>query len=399
MTAPKPGAVLSRDIAIIGGGPVGLTTAIGLRQAGFSVLLIERGDPQHDWQSSRYDGRVYAIAPRSAKLLDDLGVWPGIAAARISPYAEMRVWDRHPERALRFAAADAGAAELGWIVEHSLIAARLWTALAGSDCLFPVTVDSLQLADPEQAKTTLTLSDGRVVQAGLVIAADGADSRIRELAGIDVVSWRYDQCAIVCHVSTAEPHRMTAYQRFLGTGPLAFLPLVDGRCSIVWSTDAAQASELTMLSDQAFLQRLNEASQGVLGDVLAATPRVAVPLRLLHATEYVRDGLALVGDAAHAIHPLAGQGLNLGLSDARCLIDTLTEARDARRDWRSQRTLLRYARARKAENLEMLAVTDSLSRAFGLRLRGLTTLLGLGMEAVDKLGPVKGLLMRQAASA
>jgi ubiquinone biosynthesis UbiH/UbiF/VisC/COQ6 family hydroxylase len=212
------------------------------------------------------------------------------------------------------------------------------------------------------------------------------------------VGWHYAQRAIVCHVDTQRAHRGIAWQRFLASGPLAFLPLADGRCSIVWSAEEALAGELLALDDAAFAARLGEAAEHALGEVLRTTPRLSFSLRLLHAQDYARPGLVLVGDAAHTVHPLAGQGVNLGFADVQQLTSTLVEARDAGRDWSASRRLHSYARARKAANLEMLAVTDGLYRAFRLRLPGLKAALGLGLEAVDKLGPLKSWLARQATA-
>jgi 2-polyprenylphenol 6-hydroxylase len=305
------------------------------------------------------------------------------------------VWEREPARALRFDAADSGGAELGWIVEHSLLVDALWASLDGVSRYEKTQVEQLQTGDDG---ALLRLHDGRSLRARLVVAADGADSQLRGLAGIDTVGWNYSQHAIVCHVHTERPHRATAWQRFLASGPLAFLPLADGRCSIVWSAEQALAQELLALDDAAFLSRLGEASEHALGAIYAGTRRLSFPLRLLHAQDYARPGLALVGDAAHTVHPLAGQGVNLGLADAEQLAETLVEARDAGRDWWSLRNLQRYTRARKAANLEMLALTDGLYRAFRLHLPGVKAALGLGMEAVDRLGPLKAWLSRQATS-
>jgi ubiquinone biosynthesis UbiH/UbiF/VisC/COQ6 family hydroxylase len=257
-------------------------------------------------------------------------------------------------------------------------------------------IESARFAESAAA---LQLADGRELRARLVVAADGADSQLRGLAGIDTLGWAYAQRAIVCHVHTQLPHRATAWQRFLASGPLAFLPLADGRCSIVWSAEEPLALELLALDDAAFLERLGAASEHVLGELLQTTSRVSFPLRLLHAQDYARPGLVLVGDAAHVVHPLAGQGVNLGFADVQQLASTLAAARGAGRDWSGLRVLQSYARARKAANLEMLALTEGLYRAFRLRLPGLKAALGLGMEAVDRLGPLKSWLTRQAANA
>jgi 2-octaprenylphenol hydroxylase len=383
------------DILVVGGGPVGAAAALALKQQGFDVALVERGSAPPPYDPAGYDLRVYALAPHSARLLETLGAWPSIRARRISPYSAMQVWERGPEHALRFDCAETGRAELGWIVEHSLVVDALWARLDGITCFERANIAS---ATSGTGGTTLRLADGRELGARLVVAADGADSQLRSLAGIGTTGWGYAQRAIVCNVRTQQPHRATAWQRFTAAGPLAFLPLADGRCSIVWSAEEALAQELLALDDAAFTQRLAEAAEHALGEVLETTPRISFPLRLLHAQDYARDGLVLVGDAAHAVHPLAGQGVNLGFADVGQLAATIAQAREAGRDWSGLRNLQRYARARKAGNLEMLALTDGLYRAFRLRLPGVKAVLGLGMEAVNRLEPLKAWLARQAAA-
>lgn len=390
--------LIDHDVAVVGGGPVGAACAVALRQAGFSVALVERGAPplplHDDPDTGAYDLRVYAITPASMQLLQQLGVWPRIAMRRVSAYAAMQVWVQRSDAALHFAAADVGRAELGWITEHRLLMAALWQALDGVSVLAPAQIEKITLA-PDQPPR-LQLQDGRQLTARLLVAADGADSELRRAAGIATVGWRYAQRAVVCHVRTERPHQSTARQRFLPSGPLALLPLSDGRCSIVWSADEALATALLALDDDAFRARLSAASGGVLGEILEVTPRLALPLQLLHAQDYARAGVVLVGDAAHAVHPLAGQGVNLGFADVAALVDTLHQANVARRDWASLRTLQRYGRGRKSANLDMLAVTDGLYRLFSAPLPGLRTLLAVGMDGVDQLAPLKRWLALQA---
>ncbi|WP_022975861.1 FAD-dependent monooxygenase [Nevskia ramosa] len=386
------------DVAVVGGGPVGVVAALALRDAGFKVVLVERGAAPKPFDVSRYDVRVYAIAPASGRLLDQLGIWPEIAATRISPYARMQVWQRAAERGLSFDAAESGNGALGWIVEQGLILSAAWNQLGALPRHVGVEALALQLPidDDRQGRASLQLSDGTELQARLIVAADGADSPLRERAGIAVTSWRYAQQAIVAQVLMSSAQAATAYQRFLPTGPLAFLPQADGRHSIVWSADSEAAAALLALDDASFARALSEASQYALGEVIEAGPRLAFPLRLLHAEDYHRPGLVLVGDAAHAIHPLAGQGANLGFADVAQLASSLSAARAAGRDWASSRTLASYTRARKAANLEMLALTDALYRGFGNSLPGLRQLLGIGLEAINKVAPVKALLATQA---
>jgi ubiquinone biosynthesis UbiH/UbiF/VisC/COQ6 family hydroxylase len=385
----------THDIVVVGGGPVGAATALALRAAGFDVALAERGPPPA-YDPNDYDLRVYAISPQSAALLDRVGVWESIAAKRASAYSAMHVWEDGVARGLSFDAADAGLPQLGWIVEHGLIVAELWSRFGNMPVYRGVDIVSAEFGE---SASRLHLADGRTLASRLVIAADGADSKLRGLAGIDTVGWKYEQRAIVCHVRTEKPHRATAWQRFLRTGPLAFLPLADGRSSIVWSAEEPLASELLALDDVMFRARLAESSEYALGDVLETTRRVVFPLRLQHANDYVRPGIALIGDAAHTVHPLAGQGVNLGFGDVRALATILGEARDAGREWSASRTLARYQRARKADNVEMLAMTDALYRAHRVGVPGLRAVLGLGLDAVDRVGVVKGWLARRAVGA
>jgi ubiquinone biosynthesis UbiH/UbiF/VisC/COQ6 family hydroxylase len=384
----------AHDILVVGGGPVGAAVALALRSAGFDVALAEREAAPPRFDPRSYDLRVYAMAPRSAEFLERLGVWQPILAARACAYVTMRVWENGVERGLTFDTSDVRAPQLGWIVEHNLIVERLWARFGAMPVYRNTQIESAEFGT---AGSALRLADGRSLRARLIVAADGAASQLRALARIDTVGWSYGQRAIVCHVRTERPHRDTAWQRFTESGTIAYLPLADGRSSIVWSAEEAQATELLALDDREFCARLAAASEYALGEVAETTRRIALPLRLQHAREYSHPGVVLIGDAAHAIHPLAGQGVNLGLADADTLAATLGEARDAGRDWAGTRVLARYMRARKAANLEMLAVTDVLNRAFRSRVPGVREVLGLGLEAVGRLEPLRGWLARRAA--
>ncbi|HEY0916168.1 MAG TPA: FAD-dependent monooxygenase, partial [Solimonas sp.] len=335
---------------------------------------------------------VYALSPASIRWLQALGVWQQVEGWREGPYQAMKVWSEEPSRALGFDAADLRLPALGSIVENQLLQWALWRQLDPARLYTGAAVEELAL---DEQGAQLRLADGRRLECRLLVAADGVDSRLRGMAGIDTIGWSYEQRAIVAHVQTAKPHGQVALQRFLKTGPLAFLPLGDGRSSIVWSS--TEAERLLGLDDAAFLAELAGAIQYERGAITGTTARASFPLRLNHARDYVRDSFALAGDAAHSVHPLAGQGVNLGFSDAAALVSVLTETRDAGRDYGSLRCLKRYERARKAANLDMLAVTDGLSRAFDLDLPGWAPLRDLGMQAVQRLQPLKTLLARQAA--
>lgn len=388
----------SCEIAVVGGGIVGTATACALAQAGFDVQLIERGSAPASFDPAQVDPRVYAISAGSADFLDALGVWEAVRRTRAEPIQRMQVWDRDATQPLRFDAADAGAPSLGWIVEHRLLARTLWSALPPARVHTGLDVRDVRFDDETGAE--LRLSDGRTLHARLAIGAEGADSALRDAAGIDTAGWSYASTAVVCHIRSEHPHRGAALQRFLPSGPVALLPLSDGRRSLVWSTTDADARELLALSDTDFAAHLQAAVQDAAGVLSAPTRRLSFPLRLLHARQYVAPRCALVGDSAHVIHPLAGQGLNLGLADAQCLVAEVTTARRAKRDWSAMRTLQRYERARQAENLDMLALTDALGRVFALDLPGWRALLSFGLRTVDRMDVVKtGLASRAARSA
>ena len=380
------------EVVVVGGGVVGAATALALLREGFDVALIEKGSAPAPWKPEHYDARVYALSPGTARFLETCGVWSRITAQRASPYNRMQVWEGTPLQSLTFDAAELAVPQLGHIVEDSLLRATLWSAL-GNAAMTGVQVKHLAL---ESGRARLQLSNGEMLGAELVVAAEGADSPLREWAGIDVGGWAYPQRSIVCNVTTGKPHRGVAYQRFMPGGPLAFLPLADGRSSIVWSTDTAEAEELMALADAEFRVRLTEAFQRHLGEITAADKRFAFPLRLQHAQSYVAAGIALVGDAAHVIHPMAGQGLNLGLADVEALVTVLVDARKQKKSLGSLRVLQRYERQRKAENVEALALVDGLHRLFRLRAPEVGGLRELGMSLVGRAGMVKTALAKRA---
>ncbi len=379
------------EVAVVGGGLVGAALALGLHRRGIDVRMIDR-DGVAD-SADDYDLRVYAISPASRRFLQTLGVWDAIVAERSSPYTHMQVWESVPESALHFDAADVRMPDLGAIVESRVIQRQLWAALPPAATLVQA-VQDLAIDTAPDGRATLTLADGSRLSAALVIAADSARSPLRERRGIEVLRAPYAQTAIVCHVQTERPHRGTAYQRFLPEGPLALLPLADGRSSIVWSTEDAAA--LMALDDAKFRVALGAASQQVLGAVLETTRRVSFPLALQHAERYVEPRFALAGDAAHVVHPLAGQGVNLGFGDAEALVGILAEARAAGRDIGGLRVLQRYQRARRVAVQDMIAVTDGLYRAYRLQQPAWNWLRQQGMRLAGAVAPARQLLVRRA---
>ena len=392
------------DVIVVGAGPVGAALArlLVLPRPGEipRVALLDARMPAARSSRSGVDLRGAAISRASQRVLQAAGAWAGVAARRLSPYREMRVWDATTSAwsaaALHFDSAELGEPDLGHIVEVDLIRAALLEVLASDatvEFIAPVSVAALETAGDIAA---VGLADGGRLTARLVVGADGAHSRIRELAGIEVRGWDYQQTAVVTHISTEKPHRETAWQRFLPTGPLAFLPLADGRCSIVWSTTTEQAEALLETPEEDFHAAVSEASDCVLGQVTGSAERLCFPLRLQHAQRYTQKRVALVGDAAHTVHPLAGQGLNLGLLDAAALSEVILDAVAAGMDPGDVRVLRRYERWRKGENLAAMAAFDGLHRLFGTGAGPFQRLRTLGLAMVGRLGPVRNGLVRRA---
>jgi 2-octaprenyl-3-methyl-6-methoxy-1,4-benzoquinol hydroxylase/2-octaprenylphenol hydroxylase len=384
------------DVAVVGGGMVGAAAALALARAGFSVALIDAREPSPWVASSEVDLRVVGLAPSSIELLDTLGVWSRLREARVSGYERMHVWDAENGATIHFDAADEGRDVLGYIVENSLVQATLWNALddAGVRRIVPAEVVGYAMRED---RSQLDLADGQVVTARLVVAADGAESPLRAMVGIGTRGRDYAQRGIVAHVETARPHERTAWQRFLPTGPLALLPLADGRSSIVWSLPEAEARRVLAMDDDAFREALGVASDFRLGPIGKVSARAGFPLRLKLAERYEVGRLVLLGDAAHAVHPLAGQGVNLGLRDVAELRDTLVQARDAGRDFASTHVLRRYARRRSsADGLDAWSF-DALARIYAWKSGPLVAARGLGVRLLDRVAPLKSRLTRHAA--
>ncbi|MCU7842569.1 MAG: UbiH/UbiF/VisC/COQ6 family ubiquinone biosynthesis hydroxylase [Candidatus Thiodiazotropha sp. (ex Monitilora ramsayi)] len=383
------------DLIVVGGGMVGSALACATAEAGFKVCVLEMREPTRSWPEDEVDLRVSALTRASQRVLENLDVWERMKSLRISPYTDMEVWDEGGSGRIHFNAAEIGEANLGHIVENRVTQLALWErmeSLDDVDLRYPARVSQL-LLDGSQG---VMLDDGSHLQAELIVAADGRDSQIRSMAGIDTKGWDYDQHAIVATITPEQHHGYVARQRFMKAGPLAFLPIDDGRCSIVWSTSPQEAEQLMAMDDAAFCHALGHASESMLGQIKAVGPRGVFPLRLGHAETYIRPGLALIGDAAHAIHPLAGQGVNLGFLDAATLADTVIEARKAQRAIGAFSTLRRYERARKGANMGMLAVMDAFKRAFSNEIPPLKLARNLGLTLADRSGPLKDLLIRRA---
>ena len=383
------------DAVVAGGGVVGAATALMLAREGLQVALVEPKRPA-PWQRETRDLRVYAFAPDNAGLLADVGAWQAVVAARVQPYRGMRVWDAAGGDPLVFDADALGQRQLGWIVENALLVDRLWAALpaAGVQVRCPARVEAME---QDADGVTLRLDDGTRIDARLAVAADGGDSTLRRLAGLEVAAHDYAQRGVVAFVRTGEPHEDTAWQRFLPSGPLAFLPFADGLSSIVWTLPDAEAERVLALDEATFGRELTQAMGGQRGEVALASPRAAFPLKRQLARDYVAGRVIVAGDAAHVVHPLAGQGVNLGLRDVAALRDGIRAATAKRADWDAPHRLERWARQRRSENATAAHAFDGINRLFSNDEMHLTLLRGPLLGLAGKLPPLVDFFWRHAA--
>jgi len=384
------------DILIVGGGMVGATLACALGDTALRIGVIESAVAPMAWPEEEFDIRVSAITRATERAFAGIGAWEGMVRRRVAPYSHMHVWDATGSGSIDFDNADIGEANLGHIIENRVILAALLERMAefgNVELLCPTRVASLvRHAD----SAVLTLEDGRQLSARLVVGADGANSWVREQAGITTTGWPYEQTAVVATIKTSKHHRDTCWQRFMPSGPLAFLPLPQGLSSIVWSTSPERAVELVEMPESQFLDELQQAFGDTLGRMESTGPRGGFPLLLRHANSYCAERLVLVGNAAHAIHPLAGLGLNLGVSDAAALAEVLLEAHAKRQDIGELGVLRRYERWRKADNVAVMAAMDGFKRLFSNDNTPLSLLRNLGLSLADHAGPVKNMMIRRA---
>ena len=385
------------DALIVGGGAIGAALALALAREGFDVALIEARAPRTWSRDDDVDMRVVALAADARELFEDLGVWPAIEGARVGPHRRMRVWDASAPGEIAFDAAENGEAALGWIIENRLIQHALWQAASTNARVRLVCPGEVADVENESERAAVVLADGTRLAARVLIAADGAESPVRAKLGIACSERDYMQRAVVAHVATACSHEDTAWQRFLPSGPIAFLPLADGRSSIVWTLPEVEAAGVLALADAAFRAEVGAASDFRLGEITATTARAAFPLRMRLADRYVAGRVALAGDAAHVVHPLAGQGMNLGFRDVACLRRVLAEARDRGSDLGGAHVLRRYERERRSENALAARGLDAIERLFGATDPLTPTLRGAGLALVDHVTPLKQLFASIAA--
>ena len=393
----------SADVLIVGAGIAGLSLAIALSKSDCHVVVIDGADrPKsvnegvalNDW-----DLRVSALTPTSIRFLESLGVWQRIPSERTAPYQAMCVWDADGTGRITFNAEDVAASCLGHIVENRQTVQALLEcaeACSGVELRWQSALESLSRTPNGWS---IDCAGDQRLSAQLVVAADGARSKVRQLTAQPTRDWDYHQSAIVGTVALSSPHQATCWQAFLSTGPLALLPLPDpSKVALVWSLDAQEHAEVAALSDTAFIEALNQALGPLAPHAEAVGTRVSFPLKQSHAIDYVDDALVLVADAAHSIHPLAGQGINLGLSDVRILAQELLAGCAGGLTVSSPVSLKRYQRQRKSENLAMMAAMEGFKRGFGSPHPAAVILRNIGLNMVERQHLLKRWFMRQAIS-
>jgi 2-octaprenyl-6-methoxyphenol hydroxylase len=387
------------DILISGGGMVGLPLGLALAQGGFKTLVVDAAPPAKVLEP-KFDGRVSALAYASVRMLKVLGVWDQLQPDA-QPIREILVSDGQVGKpaspfSLHFDAEEVGAEALGHIAENRHIRAALYEAVAAStnlELMAPAAVTSLTV---NPGATVVRLADGTEISAALAIAADGRESALRSQMGMQIIGWSYPQTGIVATVEHEKPHNGVAYEHFLPSGPFAILPMTGNRSSLVWTETKTKAPGLLALDEERFNAELAQRFGAHLGKTKAAGPRWSYPLSFHLAREFVRPRFALAGDCAHGIHPIAGQGLNLGLKDAAALAEVLLDAARLGRDIGALDTLKRYERWRRFDSFALAASTDALNRLFSNDIAPLRHLRDLGLGIVDSIGPARRFFMRHA---
>jgi 2-polyprenylphenol 6-hydroxylase len=386
---------IKADVIIVGAGLVGASLALALKDARVSVVLIEAKPPAPIPQDESWDNRVYAINPGSEHFLRELGVWQKLDANRCAPIEAMQVWGDDGAAEIDFTSQDANQASLGHIVENRHLQTVLWQSLheqAHVRVISPAHCESLQLSNNN---ATLKLAGGMEIQTALMVGADGADSWVREQAGIESAGKSYFQSGVVVNFSCEKNHDHIARQWFDGSSVLAWLPLPEKRISVVWSLPDNLAHELMQLDPQALSEKVMQAGHHALGKLELITSPASFPLRLLQVKQQAKPNVALVGDAAHAVHPLAGQGVNLGFQDARALALVLA-ARAAHEACGDYHLLRRFERARKEDILAMQWTTDGLQQLFSLQNSLAKSIRNKGLALTNRQGWLKRQLIRHA---
>jgi len=385
------------DVAIIGGGLVGGSLAVALANAGISVALVDASTAKETAKdaASGFDQRVFALRPASRQFLENCGIWRHVDEALITPVYRMLVTGDDGVSRLTFDAYRSGISELAVIAENGVLHTAVRSALSERDLVTCLTGRRCEDVSWEGEAVSVSLDSGETIGAQLIVAADGANSRVRQLAGIEVMQSAYDHSAVVANFRTSKAHGGTAWQWFRPEGVLALLPLPGTHVSMVWSTQQDHADELMRLDAAQLSDRVTEASGGVAGALTSVGAAAAFPLRLMRAASVVGPRLALVGDAAHNVHPLAGQGLNLGLGDAQSLVEAIE--RRGPDEAGSPAVLARYRRSRAEETAAMAFATDGLHRLFQSSAPGVAWLRNTGLRLTERFAPLKSILVKHAA--
>ena len=377
------------DIAIAGGGLIGLASACLLARRGLEIDVIESGDPV-SWDSRQIGGRVSAINIATQRILQSIGVWKNVVDQRASPYRHMHVWDSHSKARISFEAIEFAQAQLGWIVENNLMISAMQERLKHNYNVrlhFRTAIENIEASD--DSINLVTSSHGPHIQSKIVIAADGGNSKIRALSGIETNQESFNQDALVATVRCENHHGYAALQCFTPTGPVAMLPLQGNFCSLVWSCDRAQCDRLVSLSNLEFSNELERIFIDRLGSLRVVDDPKRFPLHNQHAHTYIANRIALVGDAAHVTHPLAGLGANIGMLDAAALAETIAHAQEHGKSLGSRSVLRRYERWRKGENSLVLNTMKSFKNLFGSTDPGLRQLRQSGFLIADSIAPLK----------
>ena len=385
------------DIIILGGGMVGSALACALSDSDLKIAILDFKAPDISWPIEGFDLRVSALTYASQQILQHLGAWQYMQQRCVSPFTRMQVWDATGNGEVVFDSEDIGIPQLGHIVENRVTLGALFDVLK--------TKNNIEYIEPAVASEVkydangveLTLQSGLKLSAQLIVGCDGARSWLRSQAGIQISTRDYEQKGVVTTVKTSHSHNATARQRFLPTGPLAFLPLNGDHCSIVWSTNHVEADRLINLSEEAFITELQEAiGQTAMGEIESISQRAAFPLRKQHADHYCQPGMALAGDAAHTIHPLAGQGVNLGFMDIATLAEEILQTHARNRNFADIQVLRRYERRRKGDNTLMMSSMDGFHLLFANDNKFLSGLRNFGLNLTNSITPLKSRFIEHA---
>lgn len=382
------------EVAVVGGGMVGAASALGLANSGFRVAVIEHQAPAEFQPDSPPDVRISAIGAQSVSLLQSLGIWENVLSMRAHPYRRLETWEWESAH-VSFDARELGLPELGFMVENQVLQRALWQALVKHPLISLYCPAQLTQMQRNEKGWRLHFVDGDTLNVPMVIGADGANSQIRQWAGIGIHAWQYRQSCMLITVQCDDIPGDSTWQHFTPTGPHAFLPLFDNWASLVWYDEPARIRQLQSMSMAQLQKSIASHFPSRLGTVMPVASG-AFPLTRRHALKYVKPGLALVGDAAHTIHPLAGQGVNLGYRDVQALLDVMTDARNLGEQWASTEVLQRYQSQRKLDNLMMQTGMDLFYVGFSNNLAPVRAIRNLGLMAAQRAGGLKQQALKYA---